>query len=506
MNETKQTRVRFAPSPTGFLHVGGVRTLLFNWLYAKKNQGKLILRVEDTDQARSTPENERMMLSDIEALGLRFDEGPNEGGPYAPYRQSERLPFYAEQAKKLLQEGKVYYCFCPEALLTQKRESAMKLGKSPHYDGTCAKISAQEAKQRLSQGEKAGLRFKVPHLDMVLEDKVRGRIEFKVGMVGDFFITRTPSESESEIAEGIGMPVYNFCCVVDDHLMKLSHVIRGEDHLSNTTRQLMLYEALGWEPPRFAHISMVLGADHQKLSKRNGDVSVRDYLNQGYLPEVLLNFLVLLGWWPPKDFKPVSGHPEVLSQEELIRTFDLEGLQKSPAVFDPLKLKWMNSFYLRMLPLKEVALRAKPFFSSDELIPDKLIKDATWFEQVIDAVRGEVTLLNELPQAARLFFETIPTLDEEGLKFLQQPASQKIVESLLGTLKSKSGDFSTSEIEELSKKIAAETGVKGKELFMPIRAVITGKTHGPELKKILPLLGRDKVIERIEILKKQAGL
>lgn len=497
-------RVRFAPSPTGYLHVGGARTLFFNWLYAKKLGGTLVLRIEDTDQVRSTRESEKMILSDIKRLGLDYQEGPEQGGPYTPYRQSERLSLYAQYARQLLNENKVYYCFCSDDLLTQKREAAMKLGRTPHYDGTCARLTPEEANARLKNGEKAGLRFRAPQKTYILQDHVRGRVEFKEGMVGDFLVTRTPTAAEKEIDQHIGFPVYNFCCVIDDYLMKMSHVIRAEEHLSNTVRQLMIYEALGWAPPEYVHIALVLGNDRQKLSKRSGDVSVFEYLDKGYLPEALLNFLALLGWWPPGGLKPVSGHPEILTLDELISVFGLEGFQKAAAVFDIQKLRWMNSYYIHHMPLPEIANRAKVFF---EKAGSKWVgRSDSWFESVIGAVRTEVALLSELPQAAELFLESTPNLESDAKAILQDPASQKIIDSLVTELSSVKGDLSVSDVDALPKKIAALTGIKGKALFMPMRAVITGKTHGPELKLVLPILGRETVLKRIDELKRQASL
>jgi nondiscriminating glutamyl-tRNA synthetase len=501
---SSSVRVRFAPSPTGYLHVGGARTLLFNWLFAKKMGGTLVLRIEDTDQARSTRESERMILSDIESLNLDFQEGPDPGGPFIPYRQSERLSLYAQYVKQLLDQGKVYYCFCSDEVLTQKREAALKLGRTPHYDGTCARLLPEEARSRLTQGERAGLRFRAPQKSYILNDHVRGQVEFKEGMVGDFFVTRTPKEGEHEIASGIGFPVYNFCCVIDDHLMKISHVIRAEEHLSNTVRQLMIYEAFGWEFPQFAHIALVLGNDRQKLSKRSGDVSVHEYIEKGYLPDALINFLALLGWWPSNDVKPVSGHPEVFTREELISSFKLEGLQKAAGVFDVQKLQWMNSFYIQHLPLTELARLARPFFEKAGFSLSG--KSEQWFEHVLATIRGDVKLLSELPQAASLFLDSTPTLDEDAKTVLSDPQAKPVVDSLVSELQKGSGELSIADVDALPKKIAALTGIKGKALFMPMRAAVTGKVHGPELKLILPILGREAVLKRIGELTRLAGV
>jgi glutamyl-tRNA synthetase len=323
-------------------------------------------------------------------------------------------------------------------------------------------------------------------------------------MVGDFLVTRTPGQGEKEIAEGIGFPVYNFCCVIDDHLMEMSHVIRAEEHLSNTVRQLMIFDAFGWKPPEFAHISLVLGADRQKLSKRSGDVSVYEYLDKGYLPEALLNFLSLLGWWPPTGLKTSSGHPEVLSREELISSFNLEGLQKAAAVFDIQKLNWMNSFYINHMPIPELSRRARPYFEKAGLKLDRYSQE--WFEGMITAVRGEVTLMSDFPKVAELFLEATPELEMDARNVLIEPASKQVVDMLISELKAGSGDLSVSDVDALPKKIASVTGVKGKALFMPLRAAVTGRTHGPELKQLLPLLGRETVLKRIGELCKQAGL
>lgn len=497
-----EVRVRYAPSPTGYLHVGGVRAFLFNWLYSRKLKGKLILRVEDTDQERSRPEFEAMVLADLKKMGFNYEEGPDVGGPHAPYRQSERFPIYIQHARKLLEQDQAYYCFCSPELITEKRNLALKLGRTPIYDGTCAKIPRATAESRLARGEKAGLRFRVPDRDIHFMDLVRGEMNIKANTVGDFFITRSPRDTEKALDPHIGMPVYNFSCVIDDHLMEMTHIIRGEDHLPNTSKQIMLYHAYGWAIPQFAHTAMVLGGDKQKLSKRNGDVSTREYLDKGYLPEVLTNFLVLLGWWPPSEYKPVSGHPEILSVAEMIEQFSLEGLQKSPAVFDVQKLRWMNSYYLKMLPLSEVAVRAKPFFEQEKM----KITDTGWFEKVIDVVRSEAALLSEMPAASRIFFEEVPSLEEDAKTLLTQEEAHPVVEAFLKELENPQNAFDANEIKRIEQHVASVTGCKGKKLYPPIRAITTGQLHGPELKVILPLLGREKVLSRVVSLRRQLGL
>lgn len=493
----KPVRVRFAPSPTGYLHVGGVRTLLLNYLYAKKTQGKIVLRIEDTDQERSTPEAETLMRTDIQALGLTFDEGPDEGGDVGPYRQSERMGIYEKYAQKLLDEGKAYYCFHTPEQITEMREAAIKMGQPPHLlDEQIKPLPSEEVEKRFQQGQTAGLRFRVPKKDMVLEDHVRGKIDFKTNSIGDFFITRSPRGNETHRGR-IGYPVYNFACAIDDALMGITHVLRGEDHLTNTLKQLFLFEALGFDRPEFAHISMVLGADRQKLSKRNGDVSSHDYLDKGYLPEALINFLALLGWWPSSEFKPSSGHPEVFSLEELIKAFDLKGLQKSAAVFDVQKLNWMNGHYIKHLDIKDLTFRARPFFEKSQSVSLEGKSDL-WFEQLLSVIRGEVHLLSELPKAAELFFNAQTQLEDSAKEVLGESTALNVVSGFKDRIQKLSQEIQEDDVMPLQKEVGKTVGVKGKQLFMPIRAAVTGKTHGPELKFVLPLLGKDEILKRID--------
>lgn len=512
-----QIRVRFAPSPTGYLHVGGARTLLFNYLYAKQTGGTLVLRIEDTDQARSTPEAERMIFEDIQRLHLIADESPlKSGGQVGPYRQSERMKIYADKVRELLSRNQAYYCFCKEEVLEEKRQLALKLGKAPHYDGTCAKQTLEEAQARLAKGEKAGVRFRAYKKAFQLKDAVKGDINFDENVVGDFFITRTPRPNEEQIAGGIGMPVYNFCCVIDDAMMGMTHVIRGDDHLSNTARQLQIYEAFGWKAPVFAHIAMVLGSDKQKLSKRNGDSSVHEYLNQGYAPEVLLNFLALLGWWPPETLKPRSGHPEILSLDEMIQSFSLEGLQKSPAVFDVKKLRWMNSQFVRALPLDELKKRVWPFLQESAkqgLLKDQetgkswLENDSVWWDQALDLVKTECELFSDFAASLEKHFSSKIDIEADAIQFASADAGFKNTASvILNEFEKLPQTFGSVDVENLQKSVASLAGVKGKQLFMPFRIVTTGKMHGPELKKLLPLLGKQRVAERLHAHLKELKL
>lgn len=504
MSQKSNVRVRFAPSPTGFLHVGGARSLLFNYLYAKKTNGTLVLRIEDTDQARSTRESERMIFEDIGEINLPADESPIIGGPFPPYRQSDRMSIYADHAKQLLDRNMAYYCFCPEEELGRKRELALKLGKVPQYDGTCAGIALEDARARLKKGEKAGLRFRAFKKDYILKDIVKGDVSFQENVVGDFFITRTPREDEKEIADGIGMPVYNFCCVIDDHLMGITHVIRGDDHLSNTARQLQIYDAFNWELPTFAHIAMVLGADRQKLSKRNGDSSVHEYLANGYLPQALLNFLVLLGWSTGAEIKTASGHPEIFSMDEMIQLFDLKGLQKSPAVFDVTKLQWMNSQYMRSLPLDEIFSRSLRFLEAEFGKDAVAAKSQEWLKRVVDLVRGECTLLADLPKAVRPYFTGDTGTEPEAAELLKKPESAAVIGAVEASLAELADPITSEAIDAFQKKVGEKSGAKGKGLFMPMRAILTGKTHGPELKKALPLFTKQELVTQVQTRKAQS--
>ncbi|MBI2606497.1 MAG: glutamate--tRNA ligase [Deltaproteobacteria bacterium] len=510
---SSQVRVRFAPSPTGYLHVGGARTVLFNWLYAKHTGGKFILRIEDTDQDRSTRDAERMQIEDIKWLGFDYDEGPEvepsgsqtvepsgsqtvvpsgsqkrgapgsqKGGPYAPYRQSERLDIYATYAKELLDSGRAYPCFCSDEILDEKRAAAMRLGTVPQYDGTCRKITREEAARRVAAGEKPTMRFKAPVREYKLQDAVRGAVVFPPNMVGDFVVLRSG-----------GMPVYNFCCVVDDHLMEITHVLRAEEHLSNTVRQMMLYETFGWKLPVFAHCSLILGQDRTKLSKRHGATSVHQYAEEGYLPEALKNFLALLGWSSPE-------HKEILTLDEMIAQFGLERLNKAPSVFDPVKLKWMNGQYIKALPLADVTGRAIPFLERAG-IPAKDF-DRAWLERAFDTIRGGLETLAGAPKAMEIFSNDEFALEEEARKVRKEAGFAAVAGALregLAKHEDEKGDaISEAEFQALQEGVKTASGTKGKALFMPMRVALTGQTHGPELKLVVPLLGAKRCLKRVK--------
>ncbi|MBI3558687.1 MAG: glutamate--tRNA ligase [Deltaproteobacteria bacterium] len=480
---SSDVRVRFAPSPTGYLHVGGARTVLYNWLFARHLGGKFILRIEDTDQERSTREAERMQLEDIRWMGFDYDEGPEVGGAYAPYRQSERLDLYAKYAQDLLAGDRAYYCFCSDEVLDTKREAAMKAGETPQYDGTCLKISKADALKRKQAGEKPTVRFKAPVREYRLHDLVRGEVVFPSNMVGDFVILRND-----------GMPVYNFCVVIDDHLMKITHVLRAEEHLSNTVRQMMLYEAYGWPLPQFGHMSLILGADRSKLSKRHGATSVHQYNEEGYLREALLNFLVLLGWSSPTENK------EIMTIDEMVRDFSLDRLNKAPSVFDPVKLKWMNGQYIKAYPLAELTRLTMPFLKKSEL--PIAGHDEAWIARALDVIRGNLETLADAPRFLRIFFDETFDIEPDAVAVKSEPTFTAVAGALKAALEKHltgAGDNLTSDdFAKIQDQVKVASGAKGKGLFMPMRVVLTGHAHGPDLKLIVPLLGTKRSLARIE--------
>ncbi len=482
-------RVRFAPSPTGWLHVGGARTAYFNWLFARQHGGRFVIRVEDTDAERSSGESERGVLDDLRWLGLAWDEGPDGGGPYGPYRQSERLALYREQADRLLASGRAYRCFCTDEDLERRRNAALAAGRPPHYDGRCRSLAAGESASRAAAGEPASVRFRVPDRDWTLEDAVRGTVTFPAGMVGDFVLLRSS-----------GLPTYNFACVVDDAAMRISHVLRAEEHLANTPRQLMLYEALGGTPPRFAHLALILNRDRTKMSKRAGEaaVAVGDWRRAGYVPEALLSYLALLGFHPGDD-------REILSREELLAAFTLERLGQSGSVFDAAKLAWVNRHFLHHASGAQLAawLAAGPGPGTE---PDadwraaagRLTADlpAVTVERLLEGVRGNVSTLADLPGELEVLTGGALRFEAEAEAALAAPGAPALCGDLAreaAGLAEWSGEAFKSAVQVSGKR----QGRKGRDLFMPVRAALSGRTHGPELPLLAELLGKDRCIERL---------
>jgi nondiscriminating glutamyl-tRNA synthetase len=460
-------RVRFAPSPTGHLHVGNARTALFNWLLARGQNGTFILRIEDTDLERSTRESEGAILDDLRWLGLQWDEGVEVGGPHGAYRQTERMQTYVDHTNRLLAEGKGYYCFCSPETLEAHRKSQLAAGLPPKYAGTCRNLSRDQAAQRMANGEKPVVRLRVPEgRNVTFNDVVRGEVTFHTDVIGDPVLVRSD-----------GIPAYNFAVVIDDALMEVTHVIRGEDHISNTPRQVLLYEAFGYVPPVFAHLSLVMGPDHAPLSKRHGATSVKEFRDKGYLPEALVNYLALIGWSPGQN-------EELLPADELARRFRLENVAHSAGVFDEDKLAWANRHYLklcapgRLVTLVEPHLRSRGFAVGD-LSPEA----RTWLEWILPNLAGSVDRLPQLADRIETIFHwRAPAVPD---------AEARVVAPVLAEVLLDSPPLVDREtFRAAANRVKDRTGLKGKALFHPIRTILTGAQEGPELDLILPAIDR----------------
>jgi len=508
-----EMRTRFAPSPTGSLHVGGARTALYSWLQARQNDGDFLVRVEDTDTARSTRESEESVLADLEWLGLQWDEGPAVGGDKGPYRQSERMEsgVYQELAQRLLETGDAYPCFCTAKELESKRLAAEAKGENPQYDGTWRDADPEEVKRQMDAGEPYTVRFKVPRgKQVVIQDAVRGEVAWDVqATVGDFILLRSG-----------GMPVYNFCVAVDDAQMEVSTVIRAEEHLTNTVRQVLILEALGYTVPKYAHLSLVLGEDRSKLSKRHGATSVNQFRLEGFLPEAMINYLCLLGWNDSTD-------QEIYTVDELIKAFSLDRVTKSPAVFDMKKLRWINGQHLRALPIERLEgliheqMRASGMLTEGA---DENLLAASAMEAFVEAaasmVKEKIELVNDAEPLVRdaLLYPLEETLaTEAAVPFAEgfsvvAEAALKAYEA--GEMPAPDSDDFESEWKAWVKGVGKELGRKGKDLFMPLRMVMTGRMAGPDLPAQLRLLGlaagnvQMEVVplaERMEALKAALG-
>ncbi|HPD57758.1 MAG TPA: glutamate--tRNA ligase [Smithellaceae bacterium] len=451
-------RTRFAPSPTGFLHIGGARTALFNWLFTRHQGGKFVLRVEDTDQARSTEESTKAILDAMTWLGLNWDEGP--------YFQAERVSLHREMVQKLIQEGKAYYCTCTPEALEEKRKQALAAGKKPKYDGTC---------REKNLGKTAGsvVRFRGAQTGVtIVEDLIKGNISFNNEELDDLIIERAD-----------GYPTYNFAVVVDDALMNITHVIRGDDHVNNTPRQILLYQALGFDVPKFAHVPMILGADKTRLSKRHGATSVMAYKEMGYLPEALVNYLVRLGW--------AHGDQEIFSLQELVDVFSLEAVGKSPAVFNPEKLLWLNAHYIRQSAPEKLLDLMKDFWPAPAVG-----KDAEFVKKVILDLQTRSRTLAEMAAAADFYFaDKLDYEPEAAQKFLLPEAAvylKEIAQKIPAV-----ENFTREGIEEFLKEYAQEKGIKLKIIAQPLRVALTGKAVSPGIDEVMVTLGKERVVKRI---------
>ena len=468
-------RVRFAPSPTGWLHVGGARTAYFNWLFARQHVGQFVLRIEDTDVERSSAESESGVLDDLRWLGLEWDEGPEHDGPHGPYRQSERLGLYRERADTLLASGVAYPCFCTDVELEARRQEALAAGHPPQYDGRCRNLSPAEREARRREGRPESVRFAVGPREWVLDDLVRGEVRFPAGMVGDFVLLRSN-----------GLPTYNFACVVDDSGMRISHVIRAEEHLSNTVRQLMLYESLGETPPRFAHVPLILNRDRTKMSKRSGEaaVSVADWRRAGYVPEALLSYLALLGFHPGDD-------REILTRDDLLQAFSLDRVGRSGSVFDADKLRWVNAHYLHHADGAQLRRWADGFLPEPARALDPARLDA-----LLAGVRGNLVTLADLPRELAPFLDQPLVREPDAEAALASSAAAELCEMLAGTL-ADLAEWSGEQVKSAVQSAGRALGLKGRELFQPVRAALTGRTHGPELPLVAELLGRERCVARL---------
>ena len=474
-------RVRFAPSPTGPFHIGGARSALFNWLLARKTGGKLILRIEDTDLERSSRESEENIKNALKWLGIDWDEGIDIGGEYGPYRQTERLPIYAEYTERLLASGKAYRCYCTDQELDAERQKLMAEGQTPRYLGKCRQLTAADEAALLAEGRKPTVRFRVPeNQDITVQDAVRGTVSFDSNGIGDYVIVKSD-----------GIPVYNYAVVLDDALMKITHVVRAEEHLSNTPRQILLYQALGLPLPIFGHVSLILGKDRSKMSKRHGATSVEQYKALGYLPEALVNFLALLGWSP-------VGEQEIFSSAELIELFSLDHVAKNPAVFDIDKLNWINSQYLKRLDLGTLTDMALPHLREAGLIEAELTAERkAWVTQVVGAVREYISFAAQIPEHAAVFFQDEITMEnDETADVLRDPDVPQVMEAFLNKLAAMD-PVDGEQVQAALKAVGKELKLGGKKVFKPVRVALTGKMHGPELIALIPLLGVARTTVRI---------
>ncbi len=475
----EMVRVRFAPSPTGYIHVGNARTAVFNWFFARKNKGSFILRIEDTDVERSKKESEELLIKDLKWLGIDWDEGPDIGGDFGPYRQSERIEIYRKHALELIEKGYAYFCFCSAEELERERERILSLGGIPKYSGRCRNLKIEESFERVKEGERAAIRLKVPPDEEVLfHDIIRGDLKFLTNFIEDFVLLRSN-----------GFPSYNFACVIDDKYMEITHVIRGEDHISNTPKQILVYKALGWDYPEFAHLPMVLGSDGARLSKRHGATSLDQFREGGYLPEALMNYLSLLGWSSP------DGR-EVLEIDEIIKTFELERVGKSASIFDYEKLKWINRQHIRKVPIERIVEECIPYLREEGFLPTVLSEShKNWLSNAIKAILSNLETLKDVKKEFQIFFYFKPEeMDEESKKLIIEENSRKIVSELFSKIKDL--DYvEWDEFSEIVKKVGENLKIKGKELFHPIRVALTSKFSGLELKSFVPLIEDGSKIE-----------
>jgi len=487
----EKIRVRFAPSPTGPLHIGGARSALFNYLFARQTGGQLILRVEDTDLERSSAASEEIIKDSLHWLGITWDEGIDVGGPHGPYRQTERLSHYREAVDKLLAQGDAYYCYCTEEECEAERQDLIAKGETPRYLGRCRHLTPEQRAELATAGRKPAIRFRVPEDHTIrIADMVRGEVVFETVEMGDYVIVKSD-----------GIPTYNFAVVIDDVDMEITHVIRGEEHLSNTPRQILIYEALNIPQPKFAHVSLILGEDRSKMSKRHGATSVVAYQTQGYLPEAIVNFLALLGWSP-------EGEEELFTMEELIQQFSLDRVSKRPAVFDVDKLKWINGQYIRKTPTERLTELALPYLREAGLVGETLTgAEMEWATLVVETLKNHLSCLTDIRDQLEMFMgATVSFESGEAQAILKEETAPGVVALFAGRVRAAAGDRLEAEtVKSWLKEIRKETKLGGSQVFMPVRVALTGQMHGPDLDKLAAILGRETVLNRLADSSRQMG-
>jgi glutamyl-tRNA synthetase len=472
-------RLRFAPSPTGQLHVGNARTALFNWLLATGQGGTFIVRIEDTDLERSSRESEQAILEDLRWMGLDWTEGVEVGGDHGPYRQTERFHMYRAYAVELLSSGAAYHCFCSAEQLESDRQAALAAGRPPKYVGRCRGLSRDEARRRIDGGEKAVIRFRVPdgHRDIVFNDLVRGEVRFNTDVIGDPVLVRSD-----------GVPAYNYAVVIDDALMEITHVIRGEDHISNTPRQLLLYDAFGWRPPIFAHVSLVMGPDHSPLSKRHGATSVAEFRARGYLPEALTNYLALIGWSPGAD-------EEVLPMGELAARFRIEDVGHSAGIFDVEKLAWVNRHYLKAAAPARLTQLAVPYLRQAGWVSEPAAGDVAYLESVIPVAAASVDRLEQIPARLSFLFDYSAERALQNASVAREASeSVAVIDALAREMETSPPLVDREAFRAMAKRVQQSSGAKGKALFHPIRLALTGEAEGIELDISVPAIERGALL------------
>jgi nondiscriminating glutamyl-tRNA synthetase len=487
--ESGTIRVRFAPSPTGLLHVGNARTALINWLYAKHAGGKFIVRTEDTDLERSKSAYEKQLIEDLVWLGITWDEGPNENDPgekgeFGPYRQSKRLEIYSSNTAQLLAEGKAYRCFCTPEELEEERNQAIAQQRPQIYSGKCRKLTKPEIKESLLRGKMYSVRLKIPNHPIRFHDAVRGDLEFAAETISDPILVRSAHGGTAGASPGI--PVYNYVVTVDDALMRITHVIRGDDHIANTPKQVAIYEAFGWKVPEFVHLSTILGPDRERLSKRHGAISMSGFREMGYLPEALVNYLAMLGRGAE------DGKTEALTPDQLVNTMSLERITPSPAIFDIEELNGLNRHYMKQAPPARLAALCWDYFGG--LLPEKdEASDAVlvWFFHVIALFVPSISHLDEIPAKAAFVFHMDSNLARsvpENAAALQTGSAQTVLQELANRVRAHSGPITGTDFSNWLNEVKTATGIDGNELSDPVRIALTGTTSGPDFDKLVPLI------------------